>query len=448
MQRPNILILMSDEHRADVTGYEGNSVVKTPTLDWLARTGVQFRNAYTPSPICVPARQCMAAGQLPRTCGAERYGEDLKSGHMTFAKLFSQYAYLSIAFGKLHHQGYDQMHGWKRRIGMDDMQMNEGMIEGRDEASFAAFPRDPSRKWNESKEILRAGIARSPYTDWDEYATLGFELFCRETIVSPSYDKDLNAQPKLLYVGFNNPHYPYFADEKKFEYYLPRVRPFQDQQPFDHPFLGICPNDKKPIVMGKDISERDIKRAMAAYYANVESNDDRFRRVLDALTFAGEDLDEWIIIYTSDHGEMLGEHCLWEKQKFFEGSVRVPLIIRWPERFTGGRIVRENVNLIDLFTTFCGCAGIPEPPGLDSRSLLPLLEGNTAAWDNETISQFGGRNLMIKRDDLKYHSYGEAMPEVLFDLANDPSETVNVIGDTAYASAVRSFRERRKALGF
>ncbi|MBI4978617.1 MAG: sulfatase-like hydrolase/transferase [Spirochaetes bacterium] len=448
MKRPNILILMSDEHRADVAGYEGNTVVKTPTLDWLAETGVQFRNAYTPSPICVPARQCMASGQLPRTCGAERYGQDLKSGHMTFARLFSQYAYLSIAFGKLHHQGYDQMHGWRRRIGMDDMQMVEGNLEGRNEEAFAAFPKDPSRKWTDSKEVLRAGVGRSPYSDWDDYATLGFEYFCRESLVSPYYDKDLNARPKLLYVGLNNPHYPYFTDEKKFEYYLPRVRPFEDQKPFDHPFLGNCPNDKKPLVMGKDLSEREIRRAMAAYYGNIESNDDRYRRILDALTLAGENLDDWLIIYTSDHGEMLGEHCLWEKQKFFEASVRVPLIVRWPARFAGGRTVHENANLCDLFATFCDAAGLPVPPGLDSRSLLPLLEGNTASWDNESVSQFGGKNIMIKRDNLKYHSYGNDMPEVLFDLVKNPGETVNFADDPGYAPVMKLFRARRKELGF
>ena len=109
-KRPNILFLMSDEHRPDVTGYAGNDIVKTPTLDWLANTGVTFSNAYTPSPICVPGRQCMMSGQLPKTCNCEGW-IDLAVGHMTFARRFSQYAYQTVACGKLHHFGSDIMQG-------------------------------------------------------------------------------------------------------------------------------------------------------------------------------------------------------------------------------------------------------------------------------------------------------------------------------------------------
>ena len=101
LARPNILFLMSDEHRPDVAGFAGDKIVRTPVLDELARTGVVFRNAYCPSPVCIPSRQCMAAGQLPRTCGCEGW-TDLKPGYMTFARRFSQYAYQTACFGKLH----------------------------------------------------------------------------------------------------------------------------------------------------------------------------------------------------------------------------------------------------------------------------------------------------------------------------------------------------------
>ncbi|MDQ3656455.1 MAG: sulfatase-like hydrolase/transferase, partial [Chloroflexota bacterium] len=114
-QRPNILFLMSDEHRPDVTGYEGDPVVRTPTLDTLASTGVAFRNAYTPAPICIPARQAMMAGQLPQTCGCRAFGDDLAPGYMTFARRFAQHAYATVACGKVHHFGTDQMQGWTHR---------------------------------------------------------------------------------------------------------------------------------------------------------------------------------------------------------------------------------------------------------------------------------------------------------------------------------------------
>jgi choline-sulfatase len=118
-ERPNIRFLMSDEHRPDVTGYAGDPVIRTPVLDRLAASGVVFDNAYTPSPICVPGRQSLMSGQLPRTAGCEQFGQDLAPGHMTFARRFAQWGYATVVSGKLHHQGADQMQGWTRRISGD-----------------------------------------------------------------------------------------------------------------------------------------------------------------------------------------------------------------------------------------------------------------------------------------------------------------------------------------
>ena len=153
---------MTDEHRADVTGYEGNTIVRTPVLDELASTGVVFRNAYAPSPICIPGRQCMMSGQLPRTCGVFRYGQDLPPFSMTFAKRFAQYAYATVACGKLHHTGADQLQGWTRRIGMDDMlDVMPLAIDGKVMSEFQSMSWR-GKKWDEAKEIKRAGIGSPP----------------------------------------------------------------------------------------------------------------------------------------------------------------------------------------------------------------------------------------------------------------------------------------------
>jgi choline-sulfatase len=277
----------------------------------------------------------------------------------------------------------------------------------------------------------------------DEYAVRGALDFIEEYFASPFYDRESGHRPLLLKVSLNQPHYPYTADAERFGYYLNRVRPFLDQPVSPHPFLN-----RRQVRPGVDASEREIRRATAAYYAMVETIDGQYGAVLDALRHVGQDPDDWLVVYTSDHGEMLGEHGIWEKQKFYEASARVPLIVRWPRRFAGGRVVRENVNLCDLFATLCDLAGLPAPPGLDSRSLAPLLRGEGAGWDDETVSQFGRRNLMIKRGALKYQYYGPEMPEVLFDLARDPGETTDFIADPAYQSALAAFRERRAALGF
>ncbi len=453
-QRPNILFLMSDQHRPDVVGYQGDSVVRTPVLDELARTGVAFNKAYTPAPICIPARQSMAAGQLPRTCGCEVFGDDLAPGHMTFARRLSQYGYATVACGKLHHSGTDQMQGWTRRIG-DGMSVRHDYIEGRDLDAFRDLPLATEHKWSQAKEVKRAGIGRGPIIGHDEYTIDGALRFVESFFAAPYYDRATPTRPLMLMVSFVRPHVPFLTSHDKFTYYLNRVRPYVDEQAFDHPFLGSM-----AVEPGVDVSEREIRRATAAYYGMVEGIDEDFGRVLAAMEHIGQNLDDWIIIYTSDHGEMLGEHRLWEKSKFFEGSVKVPLIIRLPGGANAGRVVEENVNLCDLFATLCELTDVPIVDGLDSRSLVPLLHGDSANWINESVSHFGGiflghedeferfGNLMIKRDHLKYQYYGPEMPEALFDLDVNPAETVNYIDDPRYADALADFRRRRDELGY
>lgn len=435
---PNILFLMSDEHRADVAGYAGNSVVRTPNLDKLAASGVVFDNAYTPSPVCIPARQCLMAGQLPRTCGCEVYGQDLAPGYMTFARRLAEYGYETVVSGKLHHMGTDQMQGWTRRIS-GDMHVDGSFL-----GSEARRYRRPlgDVKWSDAKEIQRAGVGRGPIIMHDEYAVLGAEQFIEDYFLSTYYDRE-QTQPLLLKVSLLQPHYPYFTSEEKLQYYLNRVTPYLNESPSDHPFLS-----RRQVRPGIDATERELRRATAAYYGMIETIDEMYGRVLQALENAGQNLDEWVIIYTSDHGEMLGQHGIWEKQKFYEASVKVPLFIRFPSAFPGGRKMSANVNLCDLFATLCELADIPIPDGLDSRSLTPLLYGTNAPWDNESVSQFGGTNLMIKRDHLKYHYYGESMPEVLFDLECDPDETTNRIDQPEYAQQLKGFRARRAELKF
>ena len=453
-RRPNILFLMSDQHRADIAGYAGDAIVRTPALDELARTGVVFNNAYTPAPICIPSRQSMAAGQLPRTCGCEVFGEDLSPGHMTFARRLSQYGYATVACGKLHHNGIDQMQGWTSRIG-SGMNVRHDFIEGRNLEAMRDLPVATEHKWSQAKEVKRAGIGEGPVNGHDEYTLDGALRFIENFFADPYYDRALPTRPLMLMVSFVRPHVPFLTTREKFTYYINRVKPYVNEGAFDHPFLG-----SGVVEPGTDVSEREIRRATAAYYGMVEGIDEDYGLVLAALERVGQNLDDWIIIYTSDHGEMLGEHKLWEKTKFFEGSVKVPLIIRLPGGPKAGRVVEENVNLCDLFATICDLTNVPAVAGLDSRSLVPLLNGDNSSWDNETVSHYGGthlghevdfdryENLMIKRDDLKYQYYGPDMPEVLFDLSTNPAETTNFVDDARYSESLASFRERRAELGY
>lgn len=442
-RKPNILFLMTDEHRYDLLGFTGNKIVRTPNLDYLAKDAVVFNNCYTPYPQCVPARQAMASGKLPLNCGCPDFDSDLTPGYRTFARTFTEHAYQTICCGKLHHKGLDQMQGWSRRIG-SEMQISGAFIPGLDRELLKAYrtPRSELR-WDNRKEILRAGVGRARQLIEDDYTTLGALNCIEEVLESPYYDKQQLNQPIFLMLSLVLPHYPFQCDEKLFKYYLNRVPIYgKDEILSQHPWLQT-----KHVEIGKDVTERDVRRATAAYYGMVETADRNIGIVLEKLKEANQDIDDWIVIFTSDHGDMLGQHGIWAKHKFYEGSAKVPLFIRFPQKFKH-RTVNNNVNLIDLYPTLCEIADLPYPDDLDGRSLLPLLNGDDSNWLNETVSQYKGGHVMIKRDELKYQYYGENMPEVLFDLENDPDENINYINDKSYRGAVEILRRRAEEIGF
>jgi choline-sulfatase len=456
-QQPNILFLMDDEHRADVLGYAGDDVVRTPTIDHLAETGVVFENAYTPSPRCMPARQCMMSGQLPRRCGCESYGEDLSPQSMTWSRRLAQFGYETVAAGKLHHTGEDKAQGWTKLIGKGGGCNVEKLPEA---PNVTGSSRPGGAKWSDAKEVRRAGTG-APGVGWkdhtDDYRVEGALQYIESKFLDPHYDRESPESPVALKVSLAQPHYPYLTTEERFKYYLTRVDPYDDEADVafdDHDFLGA-----RRLEVGSDsfhgregdVSPREVRRATAAYYGMVETVDEYFGRIIEMLESVGEDLDEWIIVFTSDHGEMLGQHGVWEKGHFFEGSARVPLIIRYPDRFEPGTVT-ENVNLCDLFATLCSLTETTLPPEhtLDSRNLVPLLEGRREDWlethENESISAYES-NVMIKRDGLKFLSMADDT-DVLFDLDADPGETQNRINDPEYAGAIDEFRSRRDSLGY
>lgn len=432
-RQPNILLLMADELRADCTGFGGNRVVRTPHLDALAAGATVFDNAYTPAPICIPARQCLAAGQLPTTCGCQRWYEDLPAGALTFPRLLSQQGYETVACGKLHHVGPDQMQGYTKRIGAE-CEVAQPFIPGL-QRPFDAF----GNKWSQREEVLRAtDRGKSYHIRQDELAVLGAEYLIEQYFLDPLYGRNTPDRPLLLTVSFNQPHYPYVADPALLAYYEPRVTPYENEPVFPHPFLS-----KFEV----DVPAAALRRATAAYYAMIERMDGYVGRVVRALQAAGQDLTDWLVLFASDHGEMLGQHGVWEKQKFFEGSARVPLLVGLPGQ-TQGRRCQKNVSLCDLYATVCETAGLNPPPGLDSRSLAGLARGEEAGWPDTAVSMFDGVNFMYKKGPLKYQWYGGQQDEVLFDLAADPTERENRLARPGYEAFLAEGRAAARCYGF
>jgi choline-sulfatase len=412
----NILFLMADEFRFDAAGFGGNPVARTPNLDRLAEGACVFDNAHTPSPVCVPGRQCLATGKYAHQIACERFSDDIAPGSQTFARWFTEHGYYTVVCGKLHHRGPDQMQGWMHRIGSE--------MAVRWPAAYADRSQIGRRKWAGAADLKNAGVGVSPLGIHDDYTVRGACDFLR---MQPLYAVPTDL-PLFLMVSLQQPHFPLLTEPDLFEYYHDRAPVYWNEPPAGHPDL-----DKGRLGPEEGVIEADARRATAAYYGMVEQTDRRIGEVLQALEEAGHDLDEWAIVFTADHGEMLGQHGLWEKRKFYDASVKVPLFVRAPGVAPGrsGQIC----NLVDLFPTFTALAGLPTPDDLSGESLLASDRGNT------TFSQYNGEQYLVRDGSWKYLRF-PAADEVLFDLATDPAELVNRAADPACAGILSEMRAK------
>lgn len=405
---------MADEFRCNAAGFAGNGLARTPHLDRLAQGARVFENAHTPSPVCVPARQCLATGKYPHQIGCEHFGDDISPGSQTFARWFSDHGYYTVVCGKLHHRGPDQMQGWMHRIGSE--------TAVRWPEKYAARSQIGRRKWAGAADLKNAGAGVSPLGLHDDYTVRGACNFLRmqEMYAVPT---DI---PLFLMVSLQQPHFPLLTEPELLEYYHDRVPVFWDEPRADHPFL-----DKGRLGPEDGIAEADARRATAAYYGMVEQTDRRIGTVLRALEETGHNLDEWAIVFTSDHGEMLGQHGLWEKRKFYDPSVKVPLFVRAPAVEAGRS--RQICNLVDLFPTFTSLAGLPTPEGLAGTDLFADKRAGI------TFSQYDGDHFMLRDGAWKYLRF-PGSSEVLFDLDTDPGETVNRMTDPACGAQISAAR--------
>ena len=408
--------------------------------------GTYFRSAYTPAPVCVPARQSFLTGLYPRHNGCTGFDTPLPSDVLTIPHHLGHYGYYTVCAGKMHFLGTDQLHGWHERIGrevaytIDDSPLR-GLAQVDPARRATSNPEPGTGLWSTAKEIANARVGTGLHLAQDLYTTDGALMFLNEYFVGHSYDRPGN-DPLLLAVSLNSPHYPYQCSEELFSYYLRRVEPFVEelQDHFD------CDGFFK-VRIGEDVTLREARRATAAYYGMIETVDRQYGRVVNQLEELGV-LDDFIIIFLSDHGEMLGQKGLWHKLQFFEGSARVPFSISAPQSLPNvERIAAQNVSLVDLFPTLCDLVDVPIPDALDGRSLVPLMQGKTEGWPNEVYSEMyhhlNGPAEMVKFDDLKYFRFNERdWPEQLFDLSRDPEERHNLIGDPEYAGALRRLREK------
>ena len=435
MTRPNIVLIMADQLSPHWTGAYGHAVARTPHMDALAARGVRFDAAYCNSPLCAPSRFSFMSGQLPSKVDAFDNASEFKASVPTFAHYMKAAGYRTCLSGKMHFVGPDQKHGFEDRITTD--------IYPSDFAWVPNWERADERidKWYHNMETVRdSGVAQATYQiDYDD--EVGFAA--RRWLFDRARDKAAGeVRPFLMVASYFHPHDPYVARPEWWDLY--------DDDEIDLPDVVMRRDEQDPLsarvmdgigATDLTLSEAEIIKARRAYLANTSYFDSKVGEIVRTLEETGE-IDNTVIIVTSDHGDMLGERGLWFKMSYFEHSARVPLIVAGPG--VASRAVGNVCSLVDLMPTFLEIGGyegeLAEP--LDGQSLWGLLGGGDEGPDvavGEYCAEMTPCPLyMIRRGALKYiHSAFD--PPQLYDLAADPKELRNVAADPDYAEAAAGF---------
>ncbi len=419
---------MVDQLAASFLPSYGHPVVQAPTLQRLAERGVQFSSAYTNSPLCAPARFGMTSGQLNSKIGAYDNASEFAASVPTFAHYLRAAGYQTCLAGKMHFVGPDQLHGFEQRVTTDIYPADFGWTPNWD---------DPTGRFDwwfhNMDSVLNAGVAEATnQLDFDD--EVGFQAVRKLRDLARSAD----VRPWLLTVSFTHPHDPYVMRQRYWDRYdhdaidLPRVGSLPDSQ------LDAHSRRLRHVSAMDDVelTEEHVRRARHAYYAAISYVDDWVATLLDTLEACGM-ADSTVVIFTADHGDLLGERGLWYKMCFFEGACRIPLIVAGPDIPAG--LVPEHVSLLDVLPTLLDLAGVERPAAADGRSLVPLLGGDPDP-DRTIVGEYLAEGaiapiLMIRRRELKF-VWCDADPPQLYDLVTDPDELVNLAAEAAHGAVV------------
>jgi choline-sulfatase len=434
--QPNILMIMADQLAAPALPCYGPSVVKAPRVGRLAAEGVLFERAYCNSPLCAPSRASLMSGRLPSRIGAYDNASAFASSVATVAHGLRAQGYWTCLAGKMHFVGPDQLHGFEDRLTPDIYPADFGWTPDWD------HPEERIDWWYHNMlSVQQAGIAEATnQLDFDDETGFHALRFLKD------YRRAGDPRPFFLVVSFTHPHDPYVTREACWRRYddvpipLPKVGPFPEERldPHSRRLRRVSAMDEAAI------GEDDVRRARRAYFASISYLDDRIGELLAVLRDFGL-ADDTVTLFTSDHGDLLGERGLWYKMHFFEWAVRVPLIVHAPGRFAPRRVT-ALASLLDLMPTLLELgrptpATPPPPLALDGTSLMPLLEG--AVEDRTVLGEYLAEGalapiLMIRRGPHKF-IWSAPDPPLLFDLEQDPDELVNLAPAPRRARQVAAF---------
>ncbi len=420
-QKPNILFIMADQLAASALPFHGHALTQTPNLSRLAAEGVVFENAYSTSPLCAPARATVMNGLLGSRTGVYDNAAEFPSAIPTWAHYLRAEGYRTCLSGKMHFVGPDQLHGLEERLTTDIYPADFGWTP-----DWRLKQERIDWWYHNMTSVLQPGIAEiTNQLEFDD--DVAFQAV-RKIYDHARFDAD---KPLALMTSFTHPHDPYAARKKFWDIYddatidLPKIPAMKrgDLDPHSQRLYDVSAMDDYVV------KEADIRAARHGYYANISYVDSLIGQLIDALE-ASNMLDNTIIVFTSDHGDFLGERGLWYKMSFLEPSAHVPMLIWSPSRFKARR-VKEPVSLADILPTLAELGGTKTlARKTDGRSLVPLLNGRpehaeATAWGEYLAEGTIAPMYMLRRGNWKF-IHTPTDPDQLFNLVDDPNELKNL----------------------
>jgi len=437
VSKPNILIFMVDQLNGTLFPDGPAEWLHAPNLKKLAARSTRFKNAYTASPLCAPGRAAFMSGQLPSDTGVYDNAAEFISSIPTYAHHLRRAGYQTCLSGKMHFVGPDQMHGFEERLTTDIYP-----------ADFGWTPdyRKPGERidwwYHNMGSVTGSGVAEiSNQMEYDD------EVAYHATRKVYDYARSKDERPWCMTVSFTHPHDPYVARKKYWdlyedcEYLLPTV-PAMDYEDHDtHSKRIFDANDWRSF----DISEDDIKRSRRAYFANISYLDDKIGEVMEAVEATRQ---ETIIMFVSDHGDMLGERGLWFKMSFFEGSARVPMMICAPDMEPG--LITTPVSNIDVCPTLCDLAGVDMSevePWTTGQSVKPMGQGveRTEPVAIEYAAEASYSPMVSLRYGKWKYNRCKLDADQLFDLDKDLHELTNLAEVAEHQGTLTQLRAKSEA---
>ena len=460
--RPNILWICSDQQRFDTLGCYGNTFVQTPHIDKLAASGMRFERAYSQSPVCTPSRSSFLTGRYPRTTRCRQNGQSIPEDEVLVTRLLAEAGYICGLSGKLHlstcnpagqtgterriNDGYDEFH-WSHHPRPGDWPTNEYIHWLQERGlSYGVTPYDGSR-------YVQAGMpAEHHQTTWCAEKAINF--------IETSSDYE---HPWLFSVNMFDPHHPFDPPVEYLERYLDILEDiplpnYKDGELDNKPIFQQIDHQGAYHTPGNfaydEMTEKDHRLTTAAYWAMCDLIDVQVGRMLEALERTGQ-LENTIVIFMSDHGEMLGDHGIyWKGPYFYESAIHVPLIIAHPGKIAANQESAALVELVDLAPTLLEAAGLPVYGGMQGKSLWPMLTGaqpvnqhrddiyceyyNAMPWHRDPLPQF----TMVRDDRYKIVVAHGLNTGELYDLESDPTETHNLWDDAEYTAVKLAMYQR------